>query len=432
VGALCGRRPRRRRPVVVALTGALAAALTCLLPGAASAQPASTRPSPTPSPSASAAPAPEASDNESEPTPEQLAAQARADDLRRRLDQQTTQADAARAALADVAQQAADALEAYRNAVQEQQQAQLDEAAAQARLEQAMQDVATQRSALGRWAWQAYVSGTGLDQSPAMVTVLTGTSTDDLAVVRTLTQSVGDGQAQALADLRAAQSRQEQALAAAATAQQAADADAAAAQTAKEAADAAVARHRATLEEQEQALEATRKASAEADRQAQLLTLADQYAVGGANGSGALAGPVGDCTGGDLSPFPNGRIPLTLLCPVFGAPGRYLRADAAYAFDRLSHAYAAAFGSPICVTSAYRSYDDQVRVAAERPGFAARPGHSNHGWGTALDLCGGIESFGSATHQWMLANAPLFGWFHPAWAEPTGSLPEAWHWEFGG
>jgi LAS superfamily LD-carboxypeptidase LdcB len=123
---------------------------------------------------------------------------------------------------------------------------------------------------------------------------------------------------------------------------------------------------------------------------------------------------------------------VALLCPLPAAAGKYLRADAAYAFSRMSQAYAAAFGSPICVTSAYRSYDDQVRVSAERPGLAAKPGYSNHGWGTAADLCGGIDRFGTATHDWMLANAPLFGWFHPAWAEPSGKLPEPWHWEFGG
>jgi hypothetical protein len=263
-----------------------------------------------------------------------------------------------------------------------------------------------------------------------MVTVLTGDTTDDLAVVRALTRSAGDSQARALADLRAAQARQEQAVADASAAQAAADAQAAVAEQARATADAAVAQQRAALQVREQELDATRRASADADRQAQLLALADQYA--GSPGSGDLAGPVGDCTGGSLAGFANGRLPVTLLCPVFAAPGKYLRADAAYAFDRLSHAYAVEFGSPVCVTDAYRSYDDQVRVFTQRPGFAAHPGRSNHGWGTATDLCGGIESFGTAAHAWMLANAPLFGWFHPAWAEPTGSLPEAWHWEFGG
>jgi hypothetical protein len=415
-----GRRPRRARLLVLALT------LVVLAP-----VPAAAAPPPHPTPSATPTPVPGDPRNESEPTAEQLAAQARADALRQRLDQQTAEADASRAALTDASAGAAKALEAYHAAVQRQQQAQLDEAAAQSQLEQALQDVAVQRARLGRWAWRAYVSGGGLGDSPAMVTVLSGRTTDELAVVRALTRSAGNGQARALDGLREAEQRQEQAVADATIAQQAADADAAAAQTAKDAADAAVARQRAALDQQEQALETTRRQSAEADRQAQLLALANQYAAD-PSGGGALTGPVGDCAGGDLSGFPNGRLPLAQLCPVFAAPGKYLRADAAYAFDRMSHAYAVAFGAPICVTDAYRSYDDQVRVFAERPGFAAHPGTSNHGWGTAADLCGGIDTFGTPTHAWMLANAPLFGWFHPAWAEPSGSLPEAWHWEFGG
>jgi LAS superfamily LD-carboxypeptidase LdcB len=123
---------------------------------------------------------------------------------------------------------------------------------------------------------------------------------------------------------------------------------------------------------------------------------------------------------------------LDALCPVWGARSEYLRADAAHAFDRLSTMYARTFGRPICITDTYRSYADQVRVRAQRPGLAALPGHSNHGWGTAADLCGGIESFSADPHRWMLIHAPLYGWFHPAWAEPTGTLPEPWHWEYGG
>jgi hypothetical protein len=254
---------------------------------------------------------------------------------------------------------------------------------------------------------------------------------DQLAAAQAVVKSVGDGQAQALAALRAAQSSRQRALDAATAAQQAADADAARAEQAKTVADEAVARHRAALERAQQVLKVTLQASADAARDARLLSMAGSYAAG-LPGGHAITGPVGNCPGGNVSAFPNGRLPLALLCPVWAAPGKYLRADAAYAFDRLSHAYAEVFGTPICVTSAYRSYQDQVRVYAERPGFAARPGMSNHGWGTAADLCGGIESFGSRTHAWMLANAPLFGWYHPSWAEPTGSLPEPWHWEFGG
>lgn len=38
----------------------------------------------------------------------------------------------------------------------------------------------------------------------------------------------------------------------------------------------------------------------------------------------------------------------------------------------------------------------------------------------------------NAHHQWMQDNSMRFGWFHPDWAEPTGSKPEPWHWEFAG
>lgn len=94
--------------------------------------------------------------------------------------------------------------------------------------------------------------------------------------------------------------------------------------------------------------------------------------------------------------------------------------------------YAATFGTRLCVTDAYRTFDAQVAVKAEKPTLAAHPGRSNHGWGIAADLCGGVESFDSPAHQWMLDNAMLFGWFHPPWAEPTGGKPEGWHWEFAG
>ena len=33
--------------------------------------------------------------------------------------------------------------------------------------------------------------------------------------------------------------------------------------------------------------------------------------------------------------------------------------------------------------------------------------------------------------DWLTANAPGFGWVHPAWAQPSGSKPEPWRWEFG-
>ena len=138
------------------------------------------------------------------------------------------------------------------------------------------------------------------------------------------------------------------------------------------------------------------------------------------------------CTGSDVSRYPNGFLPLDALCPLLFTTSHRLRADAAYAFNALATAYAETFGLPLCVTDSYRSYGAQVAVAAEKPTLAAEPGHSNHGWGLATDLCDGIEAFDTPTHQWMVDNAPKYGWFHPDWAEQTGSKPEPWHWEFSG
>ncbi|GMA89304.1 hypothetical protein GCM10025868_45540 [Angustibacter aerolatus] len=132
----------------------------------------------------------------------------------------------------------------------------------------------------------------------------------------------------------------------------------------------------------------------------------------------ASGGTTGACAGLDVSRFPNGSIPTAALCPLWGAPGHRLRADAAAAFERLSKAYAKQFGTPVCVTDSYRTLAEQVRLAAVKPRLAARPGTSNHGWGTATDLCGGIQSFGTAQHAWMLGHAPLYGFFLPSLGRP--------------
>jgi LAS superfamily LD-carboxypeptidase LdcB len=129
--------------------------------------------------------------------------------------------------------------------------------------------------------------------------------------------------------------------------------------------------------------------------------------------------------------YPNGMLPASALCPLASAPGHRLRGDAAAAFDQMSAAFAQAFGHPICVTDSYRSYAEQVDVYRRKPNLAAIPGRSNHGWGLAADLGCGIQNFGSPQYRWMKANAAKFGWFHPGWAEPNGSKPEPWHWEFG-
>lgn len=130
--------------------------------------------------------------------------------------------------------------------------------------------------------------------------------------------------------------------------------------------------------------------------------------------------------------YPNGQIPPSGLCPLLGAPGESLRPGGAAAFNAMSKAYQRDTGLTLCVTDSYRSYAEQVVTKGKMGRWAATPGKSEHGLGQALDLCGGINSFGHPAHLWMQQNAPLYGWFHPAWAEAGGNLPEPWHWEYAG
>ena len=129
--------------------------------------------------------------------------------------------------------------------------------------------------------------------------------------------------------------------------------------------------------------------------------------------------------------YPNGLIPPSALCPL-GAAGHALRCDAAAAYRAMSAAFASAFGTPICITDSYRGYASQVKLYGEKPALAAVPGTSNHGWGLAIDLCGGIQTFGTAQYSWMTANAGRFGYLHPTWADPGRGREEPWHWEFAG
>lgn len=148
--------------------------------------------------------------------------------------------------------------------------------------------------------------------------------------------------------------------------------------------------------------------------------------------AGGSASSLSDCRGGSTAGQANGNFDPGSLCPLWSAPGQVLRADAAAAFNRLSRYHAATVGGPLCVTDSYRSYSAQVAVYAQKPGLAAVPGTSEHGWGLAVDLCGGAESFGSASYDWLKANSTRFEFVHPGWAEAGGGRPEPWHWEFTG
>jgi murein DD-endopeptidase MepM/ murein hydrolase activator NlpD len=127
----------------------------------------------------------------------------------------------------------------------------------------------------------------------------------------------------------------------------------------------------------------------------------------------------------------NGEIPESSLCTATFLGDQLLRCDAAVGLRMMSAAYESAMGEPLCMTDSYRSRAGQEALFVVKPGLAATPGTSNHGWGVAVDLCGGVERFGTPQHEWLVANGPAFGWQHPPWAAADGSRPEAWHFEFG-
>jgi D-alanyl-D-alanine carboxypeptidase len=134
----------------------------------------------------------------------------------------------------------------------------------------------------------------------------------------------------------------------------------------------------------------------------------------------------------------NGHMPMSSMCLVpwgtdqIGSP-QYLRCDAEAALTRLNDAFRAHFGDPIAMDLTYRSYADQVKVAAYYGSLAATPGTSTHGLGIALDVqeWPTIYGFGTARYTWLVANGPTYGWFAPANLRQTAAYPEYWHFEYG-
>ena len=139
--------------------------------------------------------------------------------------------------------------------------------------------------------------------------------------------------------------------------------------------------------------------------------------------------------------LPNGSPPGKIVEKInttYSTTGVILLKDAAADFNNMAQAYFKETGNKLGITDGLRSYAGQVKakqkwIALGKPGNAADPGTSNHGFGVAVDLAApGILpiEFGSETFKWLSANAPRYGWIHPAWAREGGSKPEPWHWEW--
>ncbi len=139
--------------------------------------------------------------------------------------------------------------------------------------------------------------------------------------------------------------------------------------------------------------------------------------------------PLPDCRGVVDHTSGNGEIPASDLCLLWDGV-HMLRGDAAVTLTELNQNFHAAFNRDLCLVDAYRTLAVQRRLKYTKPGLAATPGTSNHGWGLAIDLCG-QETHNRAVMSWLAENGPTFGWANPPWAKPGGSgAYEPWHWEY--
>ena len=124
--------------------------------------------------------------------------------------------------------------------------------------------------------------------------------------------------------------------------------------------------------------------------------------------------------------------------------GMFLRRAAADALEAMAAA-ARAEGITLVAASAYRSYSWQTQVhnhwiqvlgreQAER--VSARPGHSQHQLGLALDFAPIDVSFAqTAAGRWIAANASRFGWslsYPYNFEAVTGYSWEPWHFRYVG
>lgn len=134
------------------------------------------------------------------------------------------------------------------------------------------------------------------------------------------------------------------------------------------------------------------------------------------------------CDGIVTDPGTNGRVPDAELCDLWQEPYKD-RADAAVSIFALNDMYAAKFGESMCLSSAYRTFEEQAALRRKKGGIAAPAGLSNHGWGLAVDFC--PETYTGARGDWLWENAATFGWENPEWARKGGSgYYEPWHWEY--
>jgi hypothetical protein len=152
--------------------------------------------------------------------------------------------------------------------------------------------------------------------------------------------------------------------------------------------------------------------------------------------------------------YKNGEVPASLLAPVKGTPGAFLRDDAAAAWARAYDEVLAKTGIRLTVRGWNRSKAEQVTFYTQRHrkarpgervccywdgvpyvftgvGHAAPPGTSNHGWGLAVDITdfGGVGDFSNPRRVKAAGILKKHGWTDD---EGRGPIREPWHWVYDG
>ena len=110
----------------------------------------------------------------------------------------------------------------------------------------------------------------------------------------------------------------------------------------------------------------------------------------------------------------------------------YDRQDAAYN-RRCPVTEVAVFDTDPVTGEKWQTGTRSARICSGPP--TARAGHSNHGWGRAIDFAnyrGGTLGCNSEEFRWLQANSKRFGWVHPRWAWCDRDTREPWHFEYAG
>jgi LAS superfamily LD-carboxypeptidase LdcB len=134
----------------------------------------------------------------------------------------------------------------------------------------------------------------------------------------------------------------------------------------------------------------------------------------------------------------NGRLTVATLTRIHHPRGIpvFLRRDAAAAWEAMRSTSMAQRGVdlyPLGGASAYRTFEQQVELkqmwtARGKPGNAATPGTSNHGWGLAVDAGSGSPGVDQTMWKALREIGPNFGW---SWDEGQ-RVGEPWHFRYVG